>query len=317
MILTRALPVVLFALCCVLWLGCGRKADGAPAADSKADKSQKKAATAPAAITQGQRIFGCGHSFYCFVPPIEADIARAAGIQGHEDVGLSPIGGSHIYQHWNVPDAENQAKKALLAGKVDVLCLAPLHLPDDGIEKFAELGLKYNPNIRVTVEEIWMPHDSYDPTFPNCKFPDKVDHNAATGEMLDKLHAPYIELMDAHIRALNKKYGKDVLFAVPAAQAVVALRKKIIAGQAPGLKTQEDIFSDPICHPQPPLQVLVAYCHFAVIYRRSPVGLPMPAILANAKNPNWDEKLNRLLQEIAWDVVSHHPLSGAAVPQDN
>ena len=61
---------------------------------------------------------------------------------------------------------------------------------------------------------------------------------------------------------------------------------------------------------RPPLQALVAYCHFAVIYRRSPVGLPMPAVLARANNPNWDEKLTRLLQELAWDAVTHHPLSG-------
>ena len=58
------------------------------------------------------------------------------------------------------------------------------------------------------------------------------------------------------------------------------------------------------------MQVLNAYCHYAVIYRRSPVGLPMPAALANAKNPNWDANLNRLLQELAWDAVTHHPLSG-------
>ena len=91
---------------------------------------------------------------------------------------------------------------------------------------------------------------------------------------------------------------------------MIALREKIIAGQAPGLKTQEDLFTDPIGHAQPPLQALVAYCHFAVIYRRSPVGLPMPAVLARANNPAWDQNLNRLLQELAWDAVTHHPLSG-------
>jgi hypothetical protein len=55
---------------------------------------------------------------------------------------------------------------------------------------------------------------------------------------------------------------------------------------------------------------LVAYCHFAVIYRRTPVGLPIPLVLERAKNPEWDAKLNRLLQELAWDAVTHHPLSG-------
>jgi 6-phosphogluconolactonase len=100
------------------------------------------------------------------------------------------------------------------------------------------------------------------------------------------------------------------LYVVPVGQAVIALREKIIAGQAPGLKQQEDLFTDPLGHAKPPLQALVAYCHFAVIYQRSPVGLPMPAIMSNANNPNWDAKLNLLLQELAWDAVTQHPLSG-------
>ena len=61
---------------------------------------------------------------------------------------------------------------------------------------------------------------------------------------------------------------------------------------------------------KPPLQALVAYCHFAVIYRRSPMGLPTPAVLARANNRAWDQDPNRLLQELAWDAVTHHPLSG-------
>ena len=51
--------------------------------------------------------------------------------------------------------------------------------------------------------------------------------------------------------------------------------------------------------------LLSAYCHYAVIYRRSPVGLPIPP-----KFSLKSEALNRLLQELAWDAVIHHPLSG-------
>ena len=103
--------------------------------------------------------------------------------------------------------------------------------------------------------------------------------------------------------------GKPVVFVVPVGQAVLGLREKIIAGQAPGLKTQDDLFTDAIGHARPPLQALAAYCHFAVIYRRSPVGLPLPAALEKAKVPE-AEKLNRLLQELAWEAVRQHPLSG-------
>ena len=54
----------------------------------------------------------------------------------------------------------------------------------------------------------------------------------------------------------------------------------------------------------------MSYVHFAVLYKRSPVGLPMPGVLAKAKNAKWDEKMNRELQEIAWAEATRHPLSG-------
>ena len=119
--------------------------------------------------------------------------------------------------------------------------------------------------------------------------------------------------MDALIRDVNAKLEKAAVVVVPAGQAVIALREKILAGQAPGLKSQEDLFTDPLGHPKPALQVLIAYAHYAVIYRKSPIGLPVPAALAALKLPATDaEALNRLLQELAWDAVIHHPLSGVA-----
>src|SRR5207248_7409279 len=120
----------------------------------------------------------------------------------------------------------------------------------------------------------------------------KVDHDAPTGESLRKLHEPYFKSIDEYVRELNKKLGKDVVRVVPVGQAVIALREKILAGQAPGLKKQNDLFTDAIGHAKAPLQALAAYCHFAVIYQRSPVGLPVPAVLAKSKSPD-NEELNR------------------------
>ncbi len=272
-------------------------------------KNPAPAGDTPAApITQGQRVFTCGHSFHYWIPPILADMAQGSGIRGHEAVGLSAIGGSRVIQHWDVPDDKNQAKKALRAGKVDVLTLSPMHQPDDGIEKFATLALEHNPNVRVTIQEFWIPWDKFE--WPFKGKPDAVDFDAAKIAELRKMHAPYFKTFDDHVRALNKKLGKQVVFVVPSGQAVLALREKIVAGQAPGLPKQSDLFSDKLGHPRPPLQALAAYCQFAVIYRTSPVGLPLPNILANAHKPEWNDKLNRLLQELAWDAVTHHPLSG-------
>ena len=101
-----------------------------------------------------------------------------------------------------------------------------------------------------------------------------------------------------------------MLFEVPAPQAVIALREKILAEKAPGLKMQSDLFTDATGHGTPPLKALVGYCNYAVLYRRSPVGLPVPSILKEAKLGENEEPLNRLLQELAWDAVTQHPLSG-------
>lgn len=46
------------------------------------------------------------------------------------------------------------------------------------------------------------------------------------------------------------------------------------------------------------------------MYKRSPVGLPVPKFLADTKRPVWDAKFNAVLQEIAWDTVSNEPLAG-------
>src|SRR5262249_8785867 len=260
-------------------------------ADAQAKAEDKKAES----DVKGLRVFTCGHSFHVFVPGILNDIAKGAGINDHVPAGLSSIGGSRVIQHWNVADDKNKAKEALKSGKVDVLTLSPIHLPDEGIENFTKLALEHNPGIRVTVQEFWLPFDIYDTTFK--KRLQKVDHNAPTGDALRKLHAQYFKDMDAHIVELNKKHSTQSLFIVPVGQAVIALREKIIAGKAPGLKQQEDLFTDAIGHAKPPLQALVAYCHYAVIYRRSPVGLPMPTVLKKAANPE-GEKLNRLLQQL-------------------
>ena len=266
---------------------------------------QNDAAAQP--VPKGLRVFTCGHSFHVWVVPMLAEMALQAGIGGHVVAGKSSIGGSTVMRHWDVPEEKNLAKQALRAGKVDVLTLSPIWLPEEGIEKFAALAFEHNKDIRVTVQEYWLPNDEYNPVYP-LDTRKKVDHNATTIPALRKAQDQYDHDIDEHVRGINKKLGKDVIVTVPCGQAVLALRKKIIAGEVPALKTQTELFRDNWGHPTVPVQVLAAYCHFAVIYQRTPVGLPLPTALA--KNPAWDDKFNRLLQDLAWDAVTTHPMSG-------
>lgn len=274
--------------------------------------NEAPAASTPENDGKGLRVFTCGHSFHVWVVPLLAEMAKNAGITDHVIAGVSSIGGSTVLRHWDLPDDKYKAKKVLSAGQADVLTLSPIWLPDEGIEKFAALAVAHNPNVRITVQEYWLPNDEYVPAYP-LQTKKKVDHNATVLPALQKAQDQYDHDMDEHVRGLNKKLGKDVIVTVPVGQAVVALREKIVAGQAPGIASQAELFRDSWGHPTQPIQALAAYCHFAVIYHRSPVGLPKPAILA--KNPAWDDKLNRLLQELAWEAVTSHPMSGVTAKQ--
>lgn len=289
-----------------------------PSAQVMADLASNAVAPAIKGPRKGFRVFSCGHSFHFMnynMPELLQEIARSAGFTDHEYVGDSVIFGSKVIQHWDVKDADNVAKAALKAGAVDVLTLTTVYLPDEGIEKFAQFALEYNPHIRVTIQENWLPFDAnnrhhFDP--PTEPRPATVDHNAATLEGLTTLHKPYWADMDTLVTSINQKLGKQVVFVVPVGQAVVALRGKVIAGQVPGVKTQEDLFADMLGHPKAVIQTLIAYCHFAVIYKKSPVGLPIPSNLAQSKISGDLNALNRLLQDLAWDAVTHHPLSGVS-----
>ena len=171
-------------------------------------------------ITKGQRVLTCGHSFHVWVPDIVNDLCKKAEIKNHVQIGVSSIGGSRVIQHWDIADGKNQGKEALKTGKVDVLTLSPIFLPDAGIENFTQLAVEHNKDIRILVQPIWLRWDIYEPT---TKRPGQGRlHNAISGEELRKRHEVYFQSMDEHIRELNKKQGKTVLYVVPAPQAVIA-----------------------------------------------------------------------------------------------
>ncbi|GDY20211.1 hypothetical protein LBMAG56_15560 [Verrucomicrobiota bacterium] len=254
----------------------------------------------------GQRVFVAGHSFHIFVAAPLAEFARDAGITDHRTAGTQMIGGSRTLQHWNLPDDKNKAKAALRAGEVDVLTLSPhLLIPDEGIDNFTKLGLEKNPKLRVLVQGSWLPWDGS----ANPKTFTTEQHNQTSLAQLRAGQSEWDRKISAQIRALNQAIGRDAVFVVPAGTAVLALREHIATGTAPGLTRQTDLFRDPIGHATPPLQAIVCYCNYAAIYRRSPVGLPVPSFLKNLPQA---AALTPLLQKLAWDALTAHPLSGVS-----
>jgi hypothetical protein len=163
------------------------------------------------------------------------------------------------------------------------------------------LGLQHDPNLRVYVQESWMAFDDW-----NKQIKDNKERDQKT---IDNLR-PSLDLFRAGLekqaKEINTKAGKQVVFIVPAGEAVLALRAKVIAGEVPGITKQSELFNDPIGHGKEPLTRLVSYCNFAAIYQMSPVGLK---VFEKEGDEN-SQKLNRMLQEIAWKAVSEETMSG-------
>ena len=254
----------------------------------------------------GLKVLTAGHSFHVWMPPLVAEMAKAAGIQGHEQLAISSIGGSKVIQHWELPPEKNKAKPVLASGKAELFTMSPTFLPDPGIENFVKFGLEHRADLRFTLQQNWVPYE--DPAIWLSRTrPKSVDRDGKTVEQLRAMHEPYFAMIEGHVKELNARIPGARIAIVPSGEAVLALRAKVIAGEAPGVRTQSELFTDVLGHPGPQIRVLSAYCHYAVIYRRSPVGLPVVSQLTKLPEA---EKLNRLLQEIAWKAVTEHPLSG-------
>lgn len=278
--------------------------------DNRVAKADKQSATA-----KGLRVFYASHSLMWYVPKPLGEMAEDAGIEGHKLMGLRPLGASKTSQHWDLADDKNDAKKALKTGEVDVFVMSPISFPDEGIENFVKLGLEHNPNMRFIVQLSWGGGDIDNQDFPKGAF-DNVDKEK-TPEQLKIYNKRNIKAGEAQADDINKKYGngKKILALVPSVQAMVTLRTKIAKKEWQGLSRQGDLFVDAV-HPSAPMEVLNTYMHFAVLYGTSPVGLPMPAMLKNAKREGWNEKFNRSLQELAWETVANYPYSLVTVAKE-
>ena len=164
--------------------------------------------------------------------------------------------------------------------------------------------------MKFAVQLSWGGPDIDNQDFSMAAFGMMPDREKTPGQ-LKSLNVRNEKAGEQQAAKINEQYGRPVVLLVPTSQAQVALRIMVHNKEIPGLTRQAELFADNIGHPAAPLQALNAYLHFAVIYGRSPVGLPIPDVLKKARNPQWNnEMLNRALQELAWKTVIDYPPSG-------
>lgn len=262
-----------------------------------------------------QAVYHIGHSLVSRTMP--AMLAQLAG-DGHRYE--SQLGwGTPLRHHWepDIPvkghEAENahpryrDAHEAVNSGDYDALVLTEAveirsslkyHAPWDYLARWTKAARAANPDIRVYLYETW--HDT--------------DDEEGWLTRIDKDLPRYweTEIID---RAMAVD-GVGPIYVIPAGQVMGRFIRAVEAeGGIGGIQSVEDLFDDTI-HLNDIGAYLVALTHYAVIYGKSPEGLPHELALhtgkpANAPSPEAAQRM----QEIVWDVVTEYSRTGVAPDQ--
>lgn len=269
----------------------------------------------PAPGTIGS-IYHLGHSLVG--PDMPAMLAQLGGHAHASQLGW----GTTLKQHWNdgkdMPGFElraggmspQPAREALASGAFDVLVLTEMVEIRDAIRwhdsarwlaEWAALARQGNPAIRVYLYETW--HNLDDPA-----------------GWLERIAADLPEQWLGRVLApAEARRGTGDIFLIPGGQAMAAVAMAAEAGHLPGISSRDDLFRrdengalDTI-HMGDLGAYVVALAHWAVIWQRSPVGLPHRLKRGDGTDARWfGEEAAGRVQAIVRDVVARSPHSGVS-----
>ena len=263
---------------------------------------------------QPLRVFHLGHSL------VGRDMPAMLAQLGGNDYALQLGWGTTLQAHFE-PEVEingfaqendtpkyRDAHKALASGDYDDFVMTEMVALADAIKyfdtrtyvaKWAAEAVAGNPGAEVFLYETWHSLD------------DQADWLTRLPTDLDTMWKP--DLLWPAARAARKP-----VWLIPAGQVMAKLVAEAEAGTGIAeLTSRKDLFAttpqgalDPI-HPNDLGIYLVALTHYAVLYGKSPVGLPhelrrADGTPATAPSP----ELARRMQETVWDVVTAIPETG-------
>lgn len=273
-------------------------------------------ATSDEAPARGLSVFHLGHSLVGRdMPAMLAQIAPT-GHSYHSQLGW----GTPLRAHWepdvaiNGFDTENAhpafrpARAAIGNGSFDAVVLTEMveikdairyHDSSSYLEKWATLARSNNADARVYLYETW--HQLDDPK-----------------GWLARIDTDYAQLWLGQV--VQPAQGAGPVRIIPAGQVMAALVRKVEAAGGVGpMRTRQDLFrrnedgTQDMIHPSDLGNYLVALTHYAVLYHRTPVGLPHRLRRADGSAvAPVGSALAHMMQETVWQVVSARPETGVA-----
>ncbi|NPD13883.1 hypothetical protein HOY34_01550 [Xinfangfangia sp. D13-10-4-6] len=205
----------------------------------------------------------------------------------------------------NATPAYRPAAEAIDSGDYPVVVLTEMVALKDAIRyhnapaelaKWAARIRAARPDARIYLYETW--HSLNETANDSGDWLGRIDHDLANlweGQLL----APAMQSGDA-----------GTIYVIPGGQVMAAVARAAEAGQIPGIRGIGDLLSDDI-HFNDNGAYLMALVHYAVIYHRSPLGLPFDVTRADGqKITPIDPEAARVMQSITWDVVTSYRLTG-------
>ncbi|MCF3972231.1 hypothetical protein [Paracoccus salsus] len=264
------------------------------------------------------RVYHLGHSLVGRDMP--AMLAQLAP-EGHDHA--SQLGwGATLRSHWMGPDevpgfaqenaheAHRPARQAIESGDYDAVILTEMVELRDAIRwhgsslylaEWARFARLARPDVRLYLYETWHHLDD------EAGWIERIESDA-TGLWQDELMR----------RAMGAE-GVGRIYRVPGGTVLATVARAAESGALPGIGGREDFFART---PEGALDTIhlgdlgnyvIALTHYAVLYHRSPEGLPAQLNRAdgNAAQAFAPEAADRV-QQLVWQVVTADPLTGVS-----
>lgn len=268
------------------------------------------------------QVYHLGHSLVNRdMPAMLAQMAQAAGFADHgyhSQLGWGTSldehrrGAVNGFAEENATPAFRPAAEALASGEYDAVVLTEMveirdsiryHDSANALAFWAQAAAAGNPDARIYLYETW--HRLDDPE-----------------GWLERIDADLARYWEAGLLApAMADPATPTVRVIPAGQVLAAAVRAAEAGQIPGLSRREDFFALTPEGQQDTIHLndignwLVAMVHFAVLYQRSPEGLPFQLARGDgtaAVTP--PESAVPALQKLVWETVRRYPSTGLAAP---
>lgn len=214
------------------------------------------------------------------------------------------------YAEENAPPAHRPAREAIGSGEYDAVVLTEMveirdaikwHGSGNFLAEWARFARAARPDARVYLYETWH----------------RLDDAAGWLQRIDADAGPLWR--DEVMRRAMGAEGVGTIYRIPGGVALAAVARAAEAGELPGLSRREQLFAltpegeqDQI-HLSDLGNYVIALTHYAVLYHRSPEGLPARLNRADGTAAAFlDPEAAAAVQRLVWQVVRGDRLTGVA-----